>query len=305
MNQTNKKKKVLVVGGTGFIGYHLIKFLLKKDFFVDSVSTKKPKKIRKVYNVNYILCDISNKRNLNKLKKNKYDHIVNLGGYVDHSNKKMTYRSHYLGCKNLYNYFKNTKIKTFVQIGSSLEYGKIKSPQIESKFSKPLSIYANSKLLATKFLIKKFKKYLFPVVILRGYQVYGPKQDNNRLISTVINNSLNNLEFACTEGTQKRDFLHVDDFISAIYKSLNNKKAIGNIINVGFGKPIKVKDIIIKIVKIIKKGKANFGKIKIRKDEIMILYPSIKKAAKLLKWKPIIQLNKGLRKTIIDYKNLK
>ena len=231
--------------------------------------------------------------------------MVNLGGYVDHSNKKLTYKSHFIGCKNLVNFFEHSKIKSFVQIGSCLEYGKLKSPQYEKKGLTPLSIYSKSKILATNFLIKKHRISKFPSIILRGYQVYGPKQENNRLVSTVIFNCLKNKKFDCSSGKQLRDFIHVDDFVKAIYKSLNNKRAIGKIINIGFGKPIKVKDVILYIIKIIKRGKPNFNKIKLRRDETMILYPSIKRANTILNWKPRINLQAGLRRTILEYKKLK
>ena len=295
------KKKILIVGGTGFIGYHLTKLLIKKKFEITSISTKKPKKIRKLNKVKYLFLDISKYRNLNILNKD-FVHIVNLGGYVDHSNKKLTYSSHFIGCKNLVNFFETSKVKSFIQIGSSLEYGKLDSPQYENNGLTPLSIYSKSKLLATKLLLRKHRISKFPSIILRAYQVYGPRQENNRLVSNVITNCLKNKKFDCSSGEQSRDFIYVDDFVGAIYKSLNNKKAIGKIINIGYGKPIKVKDLILNINKIIKKGKPNFNKIKLRKDESIILYPSIKRATNILNWKPSINLEEGLRRTILDYK---
>ena len=81
-------KKILIVGGTGFIGYHLAKKSLKNGWQVTSISTNPPKKKRYLSKVKYIRCDITNK----KLLKNRinffFDYVVNLGGYVDHSNKK-------------------------------------------------------------------------------------------------------------------------------------------------------------------------------------------------------------------------
>ena len=123
-------KKILITGGTGFIGYHLAKKCLKLNWSVTSLSTKNPKKYRKLKKVKYLICDISNKTDLQKIK-NNYDYVVNLAGYVDHTNKIKTTKSHFQGCKNISLLFVNSNIKKFVQIGSSIEYGKIKSPQIE------------------------------------------------------------------------------------------------------------------------------------------------------------------------------
>ena len=82
--------------------------------------------------VKYIKCDISNQNNLKKNIKENFDYVVNLGGYVNHNEKVKTFNSHYKGCKNLADFFKK-KIISFIQIGSSVEYGSIKSPQSETQ----------------------------------------------------------------------------------------------------------------------------------------------------------------------------
>ena len=123
--------KILIPGGTGFIGYHLCKFFINKRWMVHSVSKSKPKKNRRVKGVKYIYCDVCNKDELKKKLDVYYDYIINLSGYVDHSKNKSITRTHYLGCKNLVkNFKKNIPIK-FIQVGSSIEYGKLKSPQKE------------------------------------------------------------------------------------------------------------------------------------------------------------------------------
>ena len=119
-------KKLLIVGGTGFIGSKLAKKTVEKGWKVFSISTNKPKKLRKVSKVKYLICDISKKRLLEKKIKTNFDYVVNLGGFVDHRNKVKTYNSHYIGCKNLAQIFLKKSIKSFIQIGSGLEYGKCK-----------------------------------------------------------------------------------------------------------------------------------------------------------------------------------
>lgn len=295
-----KKSKILITGGTGFIGYHLAKKCLERKWLVDSISTKFPSKKRKLKRVNYIKIDISKKEKIIKNLDPDYDYVVNLAGYVDHSNKKKTIQSHHVGCKNLATFFLNKGIKKFIQIGSSVEYGKLKSPQKENNKNsqKTYSIYGTAKLLSTKFLLKLYKKYDFPVTILRLYLVYGPNQDVNRVIPITIINALKNKKFDCSNGLQFRDFSHVDDVVNAIIKTLENLKSTGEIINIGSGKPVLVKNVIFKICQLVKSGRPQFGKIKFRKDEIMKLYPNIDKAKKILKWKPRISLENGLKKTI-------
>ena len=131
-------KKILIIGGTGFLGYHLARYCIRKKFHVTSISKNSPKRIRFLKKVYYIRGDISNKKLLEKKLNNNFDYVVNFGGYVDHSNKKETFKSHYLGGKILGDIFLKKKIKKFIQIGSSMEYGRIHSPQKESFECKPL-----------------------------------------------------------------------------------------------------------------------------------------------------------------------
>ena len=81
---------------------------------VTSLSTKKPIKKRKLDAVKYINLDISKKRNFKILKNAKFNYVVNAGGYVDHKNKTKTFNSHYVGLRNLVNFFKIRNIERFI-----------------------------------------------------------------------------------------------------------------------------------------------------------------------------------------------
>ncbi len=301
-------KKILIIGGTGFLGYHLAKKCILKKWSVTSISANEPKKIRYLSKVKYLILDISKKKLIKKKIKSNYDYVVNFGGYVNHSEKLKTYQSHYIGCKNLVDFFLKKKIKSFIQIGSCIENGNNKSPQeenIKKNIQNIKSIYGQAKLSATKYLLKKYAEYGFPCVILRLYLVYGPRQDYNRFVPIVIKACLEKNFFPCSKGSQYRDFLYVDDFISSIFKCLKNKHSQGKIFNIGTGKPQKIKKVIIMIKDLIKSGKPVFGQIKLRKDEIIKLYPNIRKARKILKWIPKVGFDTGIKKTISFYrKNL-
>ena len=300
----NKKNNILIVGGTGFIGYHLAKQSIKKGWTVTSISSSSPKKKRYLKKVQYIISDITKKKSLEKDIKENFDYVVNLGGYVDHSNKKKTFKSHYIGCKNLAKIFLKNPPFAFVQIGSCVEYGDAKSPQKENIRSNPKkikSVYGKAKLLATNYLIKLFKEKKFPSTVLRLYLAYGPRQDVNRFLPVVIKGCIQNKKFHCSEGNQLRDFVHVEDVVNAIFKTLKNKSARGQIINIGSGKPKKIKKIIENVKIICKGGQPQYGKIKMRRDEILNLYPDIKKAEKKIKWKPKISFIKGIKSTIKFY----
>jgi nucleoside-diphosphate-sugar epimerase len=234
---------------------------------------------------------------LRKKLKNNYNFIINLSGNINHKKNVETKKVHFYGVKNLLKIINIKELKLFIQIGSSLEYGKNNSPQKEKTICNPISYYAKAKYNASSLLKKKIKNYL----ILRPYQIYGPNQKEDRLIPMVIKSCLNNKFFPCTDGNQLRDFLYVDDFSNLIEKILKKNKFKHNIYNVGYGKPIKVRKVIQLILKKTKKGKPLFGKIQMRKDESKKLFPSILRAKKEFNWKPKIKIENGLNKTITFY----
>ena len=182
------KKKILITGGTGFIGYHLAKKCIHMGWEVTSLSKGKPNSIRTLKKVKYLVGDLTKKKDLKILKK-KFDYVVNAAGVVDHTDNKDVFRAHYLGCKNLANFFLKKKIKLFLQMGSCVEYGPQKSPQHENfkiKKTSLKSMYSRGKFAASKFLMEIYKKYKFPVIVFRLYLNYGPNQDFNRFLPIFI-----------------------------------------------------------------------------------------------------------------------
>ena len=276
-------KSLLVIGGTGFIGSNLLKKAKKLGFSSTSISLRKPNKKNFVPGVKYIMLDITKKEKLKKLKGN-FDIIVNAGGYggldENFKNKNKMYKDQYDGLKNISSHFLNKRITKFVQIGSSLEYGQLSKINRENdKTIYPLTIYGRAKLRSTDYLLFLYKVFNFPVTILRLYQVYGPHQKTNRFIPYIIKSAIKRDNIYTSAGNQIRDFCYIDDVVDAILKSFDNKKTIGEIINIGYGKGFKIKHVLQKILKILKYR--NFkGKIK-KNIPISIktknLYPPLKK----------------------------
>ena len=295
-------KKLLVVGGTGFIGYHIIKEAKKRNFKVSSISKNKPKITRYLKEVKYIFVDFSNYNSLKKELNEKYDFVINAGGYGTNpkfgkEGNKLIY-SHFQGLINLLRILPSKNVKKFIQIGRSAEYGNVNSPIKETAICLPRTPYSIAKYLCTEHLINLSIKNKYPVTVFRLFQVYGPKQDKNRVLPYLIDNCRKNKVFPTTKGNQLCDFCFIDDVVLAIFKSLTSKKSNGEIINLGFGKPIKIKSLVNMVKKILSGGKPKLGGLKYKKGINMNNFPNINKAKKILNWRPATSLLDGIKKTI-------
>ncbi len=294
-------KRILLTGSSGFLGLNLTKVLISKKYEVYCIYRSRI--IKKFDNVKYIKCNLENYTDIKKKLKNiKFKYVINLAGYGRHDDflkggNKIIF-NHFLISMNLANYFLDKKISKFINIGTSDEYGMNKGPQKENMREDPFSSYSLVKTSNTFLFQMLNKKYNFPSVTLRLFLVYGPYQKTNRLIPYVIKSCIKNKSFNITEGSQFRDFCHVDDFSNAVIKCLNNKRVNGRVINIASGKKIQIKKIVEIINSKIKLGIPKFGKKDIRKGENNSLYANINDAKQLIKWKPRIDINKGIDLTI-------
>jgi len=301
-----KSGRLLIVGGTGFIGRNVAIEAVNRRFQVSIISKNNCPKLKQVKGIEYIAVDITKKKDLLiKLKGKLFDYVLNLGGYVNHANLSNggdeVFNVHFNGTKNLVNYIDKSNLKAFIQIGSSDEYGDGVAPQNESQRELPISPYSFAKTASTHFLQMLHRTEDFPVVILRLFLVYGPKQDGNRFIPSIIEGCLNNDKFPVSQGGQLRDFCYIDDVVSGILATLTNNNIKGEIINLASGKPVTIREVVEKIIKITGQGVAEFGKIPYRVGENMALYADNSKAKELLGWRPSVTLSQGIFKTVTSY----
>ena len=302
-DNNSSNDKLLIIGGTGFIGQHVVKMALKKGFNVTVLTKNNHNANDKLDGVIYIAVDIGNKVSLlSNLKIKVFDYVINLGGYINHANYSNggseVYDVHFSGVRNLVDCLDKSKIKGFVQIGSSDEYGNNSAPQIETQREAPISPYSCAKVASTHFLQTLYRTEMFPAVILRPFLVYGPGQSEERFIPQIIKGCTNRQEFPVSKGEQLRDFCFIDDFIQAVFSALDNHSAHGEVINIASGKPISIKKMINTIVAVIGSGQPQFGQIAYRNGENMSLYGDITKAKNILGWKSSVSLEQGLKETI-------
>lgn len=302
-----KSPNLLVVGGSGFIGHHVVKEGISLGFRVTSLDLNEPIPARKVFNTRYITADLTRTESMQWLASEQYDYVVNLGGYIDHTpfanGGRHLIRSHFDGLLNLIESLDRSCLKRFVQIGSSDEYGDAPAPQREDMREQPISPYSLGKAAATHFLQMLHLTENFPAVILRLFLTYGPGQDQKRFLPQIIKGCLDDKEFPASNGKQLRDFCYIEDTVRAILMVMESDKTNGQIFNVGSGSPKTIKEIILKICDITKKGRPQFGQIAYRPGENMALYADIKKIKELIGWKPVVNLNTGLRQTVESIKH--
>tara|TARA_B110000008_G_C16977982_1_gene566923 strand:- start:6694 stop:7608 length:915 start_codon:yes stop_codon:yes gene_type:complete len=303
------KASLLIVGGGGFIGSNLAKKANKRGYKVFVISLNSPKKNLRIKGVKYLKADITDYNYLkNTLHNHSFDYVVNLSGYINHSDflngGNETIDVHFDGVRNILRIINWGKIKRFVQIGSSDEYGSLPAPQNEEMNEEPISSYSLAKVATTKMLRMLYRTENFPAVILRLFLVFGPGQNDNRFIPQVIQGCLSGINFPTSVGEQLRDFCYVDDVCNGILLCLTNDNVNGEVINIASGKPIAIHQVIRMIQKNINSGIPEFGQLPYRKVENMNLYADISKSKKILNWTPKVSLEEGVLKTIESYRNI-
>ena len=303
------EKNLLIVGGTGFIGSHLIKHYSNK-YRITSISKKSSTISQKIVNVNHINFDLENSNAAkNFFSENKFNFIINCGGYVDHkdflTDNNNIFNNHFKITLNILRYTINYKPKKFIQIGSSDEYGYHASCPKEDSKENPFSPYSLGKLASTQACMIFAKQYNYPVIVIRPFLIYGPGQAENRLIPYIINSCLKNKEFNLGKKDIIRDFLYINDFLEFVDEILNKPSINGQIFNVGSGSGTSIETLVRKILQILDKGKPSFGKYNSDKFENPILVANLEKVNNLLRWRPKTDIVQGIKETIESYRNKK
>ena len=321
-------KKVIVTGGSGFIGSNLVNFLIKKKFFVINLdkltysSNTYENDLRNKKNYKLIKVDIINKTNIIKIiKKYKPKAIFNLAAET-HVDRSIDSPANFIhtninGTFNLLEalrFLKKKKINPkLIHISTDEVYGDIKKKSRSSEKSKyePSSPYSASKASADHLVKSYIRTYNLKAVISNCCNNYGPYQFPEKLVPKIILNILNNKELPVyAKGHNSREWIHVDDHCEALFR-LYLKGKNGENYNVGSNVNLRNIDLIKKIIKICKMMDIKIGKktkikfVKDRPGHDFRYALNNKKIFKTLKWKPKINFQLGLKNTIIWYVNNK
>ena len=309
MSKTNidhsSSKSILVVGGSGYLGRSIISQALLRGFEVCTISRNQP--VFHDGSITFHQVDITNSQSVKTFVDGKnFDYVINCGGCVDHShyseNGQEIIDTHLLGVINLVSALRSTKIKNFINIGSSWEYGMSHGPHRESLREQAYTPYAFAKSSAAHFLEMLFRNESFPGTTLRCFLTFGPGQKVG-LVPTLIEACLLDKEFPCSDGQSVRDLLYIDDFLDAVFACFDNKKILGETLNIGRGVPIKVAEVIELATALAQGGKPLYGEYRPHKIENPILFADNDKAQESLDWMPKVSLREGMEKTIAWHKS--
>tara|TARA_Y100000739_G_scaffold229726_1_gene245721 strand:+ start:13374 stop:14318 length:945 start_codon:yes stop_codon:yes gene_type:complete len=307
INNYFKGSKILVVGGTGFIGRNIVESLKDNADHIYAMHLSNSEFPFDHPNISNILHDLSSETGTKKIiRKIAPDYVFNVSGYINHSpffkQGFDVIKNQYFTTLNLINALNEINIERYVHTGSSDEYGNLVSPQLESLRESPQTPYSASKVAISHTLEAISKSDNFPATILKLFIVYGPYQGKGRLIPDVIKALLADEEISVSSGQQKRDFCYVKDVVDAIKLSAIKKNAIGKSINIGSGRSTSVIEIVKKIESKVGTGKVIYGGKEIKEHENLDLFPDTTLAKKILEWQPSTDIDMGIDLTIQHYK---
>ena len=306
-------EKVLVTGGAGFLGSHLIKKLLDKDkkvICLDNMFTGTYDNIKDYFsNPNFEFI------NQNVIEKMEFDvdYIYNLACPASPIHYQydpiMTCKTSFLGALNVLDLAKETGARV-LQASTSEIYGDpLIHPQTENYKGNvntigPRACYDEGKRVAETIFFDYKRQYKVDIRIIRIFNTYGPNMlaNDGRVISNFITQAINNRDITIYgDGSQTRSFCYVDDLIEAMVKMMENDDFIGP---VNLGNPDEIT--ILDLAKLIVKKCSSKSKIiykQLPEDDPIQRKPSISLAKEKLNWQPKVSLDCGLDKTIEYFKN--
>ena len=301
-------KRVLVTGGAGFIGSETVNQLLTQGSLVtvfDNFSSGKmhylPKKHK---NLNIIKGDITNEDAVTKATKNQEAiiHLAALPFIPDSFYYPVDFfKVNTIGSMHVFwSAVKSKTVEAVVTISTSEVYGSAQyTPMDENHPTSPYSTYAVSKLAADRAAFTLHKENGFPSIVIRPFNTFGPRFTEPYIIPEILSQLLHgNRELNLGNVNSTRDFTFVSDTVNAILRATQEKKAIGEIINIGSANEIRIGDLVTKLSNIMKvKTRIKRDESRLRPYDVNRLVCNNTKAQKLLNWKPKISIDKGLKMT--------
>lgn len=301
--------RVLVTGGAGFIGSHVVDALLARGnsvIVLDDLSSGKLDNLKQHLanpKFTFVRGDIRDVELVERTLEGT-DAIIHEAATksvpLSFKNPAFTHDVNVNGTLNLLRAASKMKTKRFAYASSAAVYGEQKIiPMKEDAVSNPLSPYGYSKLLGEKECLKFWEAGEIEVVCLRYFNVYGPRLTGGEYAGVMVKfaERLRNNQppIIYGDGEQTRDFVHVRDVVNATLQTLEHEKAVGNVINVGSGEATSINELCEIFLEATNKTNLKPIYQPPRQGDIKRSQADIAKARELLGYKPTITLEKGVR----------
>ena len=307
-------KKIFVTGAGGFIGSHLCSELLKKGADVTAMlhynsrsdwSNLEFLEPEELDSLKVIKGNVEDPSFMNRSIKG-HDvvfHLAALIGIPYSYEAPLSYvTTNIEGTVNVLEASRNNDVDLVINTSTSETYGTaIYTPIDEFHPMQGQSPYSASKIAADKLAESYFSSFSLPVATVRPFNVYGPRQSSRAIIPTIISQLLTREKIHLGDLTPVRDFTFVTDTVLGFIKAAESDDIAGQVINIGNGKASSIgdlADIIMKVSGIRKEIITENERIRPEKSEVFELICNNKKASELIGWKPSVDFNTGMEKTI-------
>jgi len=299
-------KKILITGGTGFIGANFVHTFSARGEEVH-VLKRKESSIDRIGDIKNRLffhdVELSDTVRLEAiLKEIKPDHILHFAAYGTHQDVEQdiqkTIETNLLGTINLLNTCAKIGFSSFINTGSTSEYGRKEHPMKETDVLEPNNLYGVTKAAGTLYCEQFGKKNDLPIVTMRLFSIFGYRESYNRLIPTLGRAVLLGEELKAISPSTVRDFIFIEDVISAYLKAMDMIDTVkGNIFNIASGEELSIADVVKTAEKVSgKRIKVSYGDFLAKQVEPEHWVGNIEKAREMLGWSPSHTFEEGFSK---------
>ena len=243
--------KIIVTGGAGFVGSHLVELLVKKKHYpiiIDNLHSGNYSYIKKFVDnkkAEFHKIDIRNIKDLMRLpKSNAIIHVAAIASVVESIDNPIFVNDvNVNGTLNMLEFCRKKKIKKFIFTSSAAIFGDFEGKSNENTKTIPNTVYAGSKLTGEQYCKIYSDLFGIGVVCLRPFNIYGPRQNDAYagVISKFYDRLKNNKRpIIFGDGKQTRDFIHVSDIAMAFFLSIKYKKKKFDVFNLATSKSTSV-----------------------------------------------------------------
>ena len=314
-------KQALITGADGFIGSHLCENLVQSGYNVralvyynswESIGNLKYLSPKLLNNIEIIFGDIRDYHRMKKLIEGT-THIFHLSSLIGIPYSYMAAESYIqtniIGTLNILEAAKeNKKLEKIIHTSTSEVYGSAKKvPMDEEHPQVAQSPYSASKISADKFVESYYRSFDLPVVTVRPFNTYGPRQTPRAVIPTIISQLISKKDIIeIGDISPRRDFVFVEDTADAMKRIALSNNTAGEVFNVGTGKDFSIEQIIKILFDLNKKKKKiilDSKRKRPKNSEVSRLLCDNTKLKTHINWVPQVKIEDGLRKTLDWFKS--